>query len=127
MPVRLAYMGLGLISCGLGYVGIVMPGMPATVFFLIALWAFKRSSPRFEHWVLYHSPVASILQDWERDRSLTMRTKIIAISAVWVTIGISLAILVSRAASPWLIALLAVTAVTLTGFLASRRTKVVSA
>ena len=36
----------------LGGLGIIVPGLPTTVFFIIAAWCFSKSSPRFEQWVL---------------------------------------------------------------------------
>ena len=32
---------LGILSLSLGYVGILIPGLPTTVFILIAAWAFQ--------------------------------------------------------------------------------------
>lgn len=123
---RPLYLGLGILCLGLGYVGYVVPGMPGTVFLLIALWAFKRSSPAFEDWMLNRSPFSGVLTDWERDRSMTLRSKIIAISTIWISIGASCAYYLSRP-EPRLIpaGILLATAIALTGFLASLRTKLI--
>ena len=37
---------LGILSLSLGYVGILIPGLPTTVFILIAAWAFSKCSDR---------------------------------------------------------------------------------
>ena len=50
--VRAGWIGLGCVAIGMGGVGLVLPGLPATVFFIVAAWAFARSSPRLERWVL---------------------------------------------------------------------------
>ena len=43
---------MGWVAVAVGAVGIVVPGLPTTVFFIIAASCFARSSPRFERWVL---------------------------------------------------------------------------
>jgi uncharacterized protein len=118
--VRPLYLVAGLLCVGLGYVGVVVPGMPSTVFFLVALWAFKRSSPRFESWLLNHPVFGPTLRDWEETRSIRMGTKILAIAVIWVSIGVSI-FLVHK---PVVRGILLVTAVLLTAFLATRKTKV---
>lgn len=47
-PVRVWLMCLGLVCVGLGAVGVVVPGLPTTVFLIIASWCFTRSCPWLE-------------------------------------------------------------------------------
>lgn len=97
---RPLYLLLGLVCVGLGYIGIIVPGMPSTVFFLIALWSFKRSSPRLEDWLLYKTPFGPALQDWDRERSMTRRNRTLALTMLWLGISASTVILVLRH-RPW--------------------------
>jgi hypothetical protein len=116
---RPLYVALCGVYIALGFVGLVVPGMPSTVFFLIALWAAERSSPEVEEWLLKRSPAGPILKDWRADRSMTVRPKIIATLAVWVTIGISI-LIVKRVEVN---ILLGVVAVALTVFFAMVKSK----
>src|SRR5688500_7324122 len=99
---RGGYLLLGLLCVALGFIGYIVPGMPGTVFFIVALWAFKRSSPRLEQWLLNHRLVGPTLRDWHETRSISKGTKAFAIAAIWVCIGVSI-VLTSK---PWLWALL---------------------
>ena len=45
---RALWAGLGLASVGLGGLGIVVPGLPTTIFFIAAAACFSKSSPRLE-------------------------------------------------------------------------------
>ena len=45
---RAGWIALGGAAVALGGVGMVVPGLPTTVFFIVAAWAFARSSPRLE-------------------------------------------------------------------------------
>ena len=43
---------LGFICVLVGIIGIVVPGLPTTVFMIVAAWLFSISNPRFEKWLL---------------------------------------------------------------------------
>jgi uncharacterized protein len=121
--VRPLFMALGVLFLGLGYVGYVVPGMPGTVFFLLALWAFKRSSPRLEDWLLNRSFMGPTLRDWERDKSIRLGTKIVAISTMWGSILISSYVLRNRPSAPWLVPVLFGCAIGVSAYIWTRKTK----
>lgn len=84
--------GLGWVCVALGAIGIVLPVMPTTVFLLIALWAFARSSPRLHTWLIENPYFGPYIADWERDRIIPVRAKVIAItmmtiSGLWLALG----------------------------------------
>ncbi|WOF73874.1 YbaN family protein [Parvibaculaceae bacterium PLY_AMNH_Bact1] len=84
--------GLGWICVALGAIGIVLPVMPTTVFLLAALWAFARSSPRLHTWLIENPYFGPYIADWERDRIIPIRAKVIAVtmmtgSALWLAFG----------------------------------------
>lgn len=85
--VRCAYGAFGIVCVGVGFVGIVTPVMPGFVFLVIALWAFRNSSERMESWLLNNRYVGQTLRDWDAGRSMKLRTKIIALTMIWVAIS----------------------------------------
>ncbi|MCA1948738.1 MAG: YbaN family protein [Armatimonadetes bacterium] len=99
--VRWLFAAMGVGCVGLGYLGLVIPGMPATVFFLIALWSFQRSCPAFERWLLEKSPARAVLQGWQRDRSMSLRAKRAALTMLWLSVSFSAALLVLRERPLW--------------------------
>ena len=44
----------GWLMVALGFIGALLPVMPTTIFLMMAVACFARSSPRFEHWLLSH-------------------------------------------------------------------------
>ena len=60
---RLVLLTCGFVAVGLGTVGIVVPGLPTTGFFVLAAACFARSSPRFERWVLDLPGVGPMVRD----------------------------------------------------------------
>ena len=61
---RVALLALGWICVALGVVGMAIPGLPTTVFLIIALWAFSRSSHRFHDWLYAHPHLGPPLRAW---------------------------------------------------------------
>ena len=124
--VRPFFLTLGLVFVGFGYVGYVVPGMPGTIFMILALWAFKKSSPKFEYWLLNKSIAGPILRDWEDGGSMSAKTKVIAISVMWASILASCLYLWPRNSPFWLIPLLLLCAVGVTIYIFTRPTKPVT-
>ena len=54
----------GIIFVGLGFVGMALPVMPTTIFFILALACFTRSSPKFANWLLTHPKFGEPLRLW---------------------------------------------------------------
>lgn len=116
---RGAYAGLGFGFVGMGLVGVVVPGWPTTIFMILALWAFKKSSPRMQAWLLNHRVFGPTLRDWEENHSIRRRTKIVAISTLWAFLILSLFLIKPL----WLKLLVAAVGAWVTWFIWSRRTK----
>lgn len=72
---RLAFFLLGGISLGLGLIGLFVPGLPTTVFLLLAAWSWARSSPRWHLALLSHPRLGPPIQSWQQHRCLSRRSK----------------------------------------------------
>lgn len=59
----------------LGLIGVVVPGMPTTVFILLAAWAAARSSPRLHAWLMAHRLFGPMLRDWQQGGQVSRRAK----------------------------------------------------
>jgi hypothetical protein len=127
MPVltRAIYIAVGLTSVGLATLGALLPGLPTTVFLLIALWAFSRSSERLHRWVTQMSIFREALVHVERyhaDRTISRGVKIVAVSCAWASVAMFFA---GRGLEPSVTAaLLVMLAMACTIFMALTRTAV---
>lgn len=74
----------------LGIVGIFLPGLPTTPFVLLAAACFAKASPRLHQWLLNHRVLGPMLRNWETHRSLTLRTKCLAVGSMTIMIGLSI-------------------------------------
>ena len=80
---RLVWIPVGLLCVGLGGVGLVLPGLPSTIFFIGAAAAFSKSSPRLEAWVLDLRGVGPLIRDYRDGLGMPRRAKVIAIAMMW--------------------------------------------
>ena len=87
---------LGWASVGVGTVGIVVPGLPTTVFFVIAAACFSRSSPRFEQWVLDRPGVGPLVRDYRAGLGMPRRAKTVAVTSVAVVCSLSAFVLLGH-------------------------------
>jgi uncharacterized membrane protein YbaN (DUF454 family) len=92
---RYLLIGFGWFNVALGAIGVVVPGMPTTVFLLIALWAFSKSSERFRTWLYDHPRFGPPIRDWHEHGVISVRAKTAALAMM----GLSLVIM--AAAGPW--------------------------
>lgn len=87
--VRAAYAGIGLVFVGIGGLGVVVPGLPTTVFLIIAAWCFSRSSPRLEQWLLDLPVLGRFVRDYRAGLGMPRRAKLSAYASIVVFVGIA--------------------------------------
>jgi uncharacterized protein len=85
---RLSYLGLGVLCVGLGVIGAFLPVMPTTVFLLIAVWAFSKSSARLERWLLDHPRFGPRIRQWRAHRTIPWSVKLTAWGSMAGSLGI---------------------------------------
>lgn len=90
--VRLFLKGVGLLACGLGFVGIFLPLLPTTPFLLLAAACFLRSSPRLHAWLLANRWFGPFLRQWAESRTVPKRAKVTAVLVTLATFGASIAL-----------------------------------
>jgi len=100
----------------LAIAGVVLPGLPATPFLLLCVWAFGRGAPAWAARVEAHPQLGPPLRNWRERGVVPKRAKILAIASM----AASLALLWHRGvATPVLLAATAVLAA-VAAFLLSR-------
>ena len=73
---------LGFLCVGTGVVGIFLPGLPTTVFMIVALWAFSKSSERFHDWLWTHRHLGPPVRAWYRYRVIPPIAKALAVGVM---------------------------------------------
>jgi uncharacterized membrane protein YbaN (DUF454 family) len=83
---RIFLICFGWLNVGFAAVGVVVPGIPTTIFLIIALWAFSQSSKRLHSWLYNHRLFGTFLQNWKRYGVIPSRAKksaILVMLASW--------------------------------------------
>ena len=78
---------LGLLSLGLGVVGIFVPLLPTTPLLLLSAWCFVRSSERLYEWLINNRYLGEYIRNFREHRAISLRAKILSVALIWLTIG----------------------------------------
>ena len=76
---RLFFLLLGHVFLGLGLIGIVLPILPTTPFLILACGCYGRSSGKFQQLLLNNRWSGPLLHNWQKNRSISLRTKCLAL------------------------------------------------
>lgn len=77
---NLFYIVIGFISFGLGTFGIFVPFLPTVPFYLLTSFCFAKGSPRFEKWFKSTKLYKKYLYDFEKDKALSVKSKIVILA-----------------------------------------------
>jgi uncharacterized protein len=105
---RAIWMGLGFVFVGIGIVGYITPMMPGLVFFLIATFCFAKGSRKFLRMLISNKYVGQQILDFKKGRGMTVKTKIIAIAMMLVSMFISAFYMVETYWVKWAICITAI-------------------
>jgi len=93
---RYLLISLGWLCVILGAIGAFLPILPTTPFLILALACFSKSSPRFHKMLLNNKWFGPILQEWEKNKTVSRQVKLRAMVLVIASFGISILILSGR-------------------------------
>jgi uncharacterized protein len=86
---RVLFAAAGLILVGFGVLGIVLPGLPATPFLLLAAYCFARSFPRLNQWFITHPWFGPYIRGARSGWRIPRRQAVQTIAALWVSMGVT--------------------------------------
>ncbi len=74
---------------GLGWVGVFLPGLPTTIFWILAAFAFLRVNRRMYERIISHRRFGPAIKLFVEEGRVSRRAKIISISAMLLCTGLS--------------------------------------
>ena len=69
--------------------GIFLPVLPTTPWLLLAAWLFYKGNPKMRVWLLNNKYLGPYINNYVRYKAIPLKSKIVSISLLWVTILIS--------------------------------------
>jgi uncharacterized protein len=85
---------LGSLFVLIGLVGIVVPLVPTTPLLLLGAFCYARSSKRLYDWLLNTKWLGNYIKSFQAGNGIPRRTKVTAITVLWLTSGYSIFFLV---------------------------------
>lgn len=76
----------GLVSLGLGILGIFLPVLPTTPLLLLAAALFLRSNQGLYDWLLNHPKLGPYITNFMVNKSIPLRVKVVSVTFVWITL-----------------------------------------
>jgi uncharacterized membrane protein YbaN (DUF454 family) len=116
--VRWFFIVVGSLLVGIGVLGIFLPLLPSTVFFLMAAGCYGKSSPSAYHWLTTNRFFGRHLKDYKEEKGATLGAKVMSIGSLWIGIGMSEYLIDNL----WIRLTLALVAVAVTAHLVRLRT-----
>jgi hypothetical protein len=89
-PRRILLAAVGVLAVALGAVGVFVPGMPTTIFLILASYCFARSCPWLEQRLLRVPLFAPYIRFIDEDRPMSTRARIVSMTAMWTSVLFSL-------------------------------------
>lgn len=77
---------LGLLSLGLGILGIFLPVLPTTPLLLLSAALFLRSNRKLYDWLLNHPKLGPYISNFMVNKSIPLKIKVLSVSMVWITL-----------------------------------------
>jgi len=94
--VRTMWFIAGTICIVLGAIGIVLPILPTTPFLLAAAACYYKSSERMHRWLLNNKWFGEYIRNYTEGKGLPIKTKVTALTVLWVTISFSTVFMLDR-------------------------------
>jgi uncharacterized membrane protein YbaN (DUF454 family) len=105
---RYLYLIMGFLLVGIGILGIFLPVLPTTIFLILASACFMKSSPKANEWLKKNRWLGPYLKNYTEKSGLTVKSKLVLISILWISITFSAFILTDIPAIRILLLLIAI-------------------
>lgn len=87
---KILYIMLGSIMLGIGAIGVVVPGLPTTIFLILAAYFFTHSSSKLYNWLMNNKTFGPIITNYTLYRGITSKDRKKALITIWLIILISI-------------------------------------
>ncbi len=88
-PRRWALAGAGLLCVAMGAVGVFVPGLPTTIFLIIASWCFAKSCPPLERWLKEQILFRPYTRYLDPAATMPRRARVMVLCFMWTAVIVS--------------------------------------
>ena len=87
--INIFWIVLGFICLGLGIIGIIMPILPTTPFFMVTVVCFAKGSERLKRWFMGTSFHKKYIQSFYEKKGMTLKNKLIILSFASIMLAVA--------------------------------------
>jgi uncharacterized membrane protein YbaN (DUF454 family) len=80
--IRILWTVLGSFFVAIGGIGAIIPGLPTTLFLILAAACYIRSSQRLYDWLINNKTFGPYLRDYREGKGIPKRAKVLAVSMI---------------------------------------------
>ena len=80
--IRILWVVLGSFFVVIGGIGVVVPGLPTTLFLILAAACYIRSSQKLYNWLINNKTFGPYLRDYREGKGIPKRAKVLAVSMI---------------------------------------------
>lgn len=88
--IKFLYVVLGTLSLITGIIGIIIPGLPTTVFLLFAATMYFHGNKKFHDKLLSNRYLGNYIKRFREGQGMSIRDKIISLLMMWIMIVIAI-------------------------------------
>ena len=81
---------LGFMLLALGIAGYVLPGLPGTIFLILAATCFVKSNKKMYDWITGHKIFGKVVKDYLDTGKMPLKAKVLSITFIWIFTTISI-------------------------------------
>lgn len=108
-PKRWGYAVAGVLFVALAAAGVLLPGVPTTIFLILASWCFTRSCPVLERVLIRNRFFGPFLASLSGDQPMPRKAQVVSLAMMWTAIVVSSGLILSRTAAPnWILPIVVV-------------------
>ena len=82
---RYFFIGMGSLFLVIGIVGIFLPLLPTTPFFILTAICYNKGSKKFHSWLIGHRVFGLLIIDWQKNRVIKNKYKLLATGMMTIT------------------------------------------
>ena len=88
---KILWIFLGSFFVMIGAIGAVVPGLPTTLFLILAAACYIRSSQKLYDWLITNKTFGPYLKDYREGKGMPKNAKILAVSMIVIFVGYAVA------------------------------------
>jgi uncharacterized membrane protein YbaN (DUF454 family) len=84
---KIFWAGCGFVLLGIAYLGVILPGLPWSIFVVMAAYCFAKSSERMHNWLYSHKLFGPFLTNWSEKKVFPLKLKYFMIATMTTTVA----------------------------------------